>query len=212
MSTVNKTQTELLFFFLWACSPSGNIQSYLDTYNTLNLNLKVSCVAYSKSKLLSCVCGYFITPVSVSLQFPVRCPLFKISRAWCSLPLSLRLVSSSSQWFQTPEWDIHNSSILWRNLGVCTDVAFVDNDGCSHQGYCHGRLNYITFKLFFVLFKANVTMRCGICRGNGHVSDTRGDSSIQFITWHWKLICLIIDHLYCCRIIICFQFLRSFEC
>lgn len=74
------------------------------------------------------------------------------STAWCSLPLSLRLVSSSPQWFQTPEWDIHNSSILWRNLGACTDVAFVDNDGCSRQGIWHGRLNYITFKLFSECF------------------------------------------------------------
>lgn len=78
-----------------------------------------------------------------------RCSLFKISRARCSLPLPLRLVSPSPQWFQTPEWDIHNSSILWRNLGARTDAAFVDNDGCSRQGDWHGRLNYITFKLFF---------------------------------------------------------------
>lgn len=88
-----------------------------------------------------------------------RCPLFKISRAWCSLPLSLRLVCSSTQWFETPEWDIQNSSILWQNLGANTDVAFADHDGCSHQGDWHGRLNYITFKLFFFQFFSRLTLQ-----------------------------------------------------
>lgn len=81
-----------------------------------------------------------------------RCSLFRISRAWCSLPLSLTLVSGASRWFQTPEWDVHTPTILWQNLEARADVAFVDNDGCSRQEDWHAGLNYITFKLFFWSF------------------------------------------------------------
>lgn len=81
------------------------------------------------------------------------CPLVVEKLAVVFLPLSLRRVFSYTEWLGTPEWDIHHSCILWQNLGACTDAAFADNDGCSHQLDWRGGLNYITFKLFFSRFQ-----------------------------------------------------------
>lgn len=115
--------------------------------------------AHSKPKLQNFLFFIFSFPLPSAGHFLYVCiyevfsqkdvPCLKIRRAWCSLPLSLRLVCCYPQCFQTPEWDIHIPSILWQNLGVRIDVPFVDNDGCSHQGDWHGGLNYITFKVFF---------------------------------------------------------------
>lgn len=181
MSTLNKTQTGLFFLYLlrgcWC-----NAQSYLGCYRTINSKF-IAMPTVNPSLKVSSLCIIYNSVYQYCSQSE-RCSLFEISRAWCSLPLSLRLVSSSPQWFQTPEWDVHNPRIVKpRGLQWC---------GFCWQWWMQpsGRLTWLA-KLHYIRQFFFGPFQCKCCNEMRRMSWE--SSCLRNTRWQWQP-----QHTVCC--------------